>query len=306
MLSPAAGFFGYALVTVTATDLSGHAASDTFRVQVDPTGSQAMDVVIGSGHPGAVSYVDPDRSSGIVSLSGPGVATVHFGGVGVKLQGSRVTGSNVLVMGIDLSGTTAASQLTVKGRGGKDNAIFIGGFDDTGALGSATLIRSVVADVTIEGGVGTFRCDFANSGTLNLGAPLPHHNLQILVGAMFDENVVTTALIQQIRSFNWYNTDSVSESVQAPLLRKLIAFGNFTPGIQLTGVAGQRAPWAAACWFAARSADIGSSPAASPPSPSAASAQDFNASFPTPLRLAGCQGNLLRQPDRSLNWQPDD
>ncbi|HWE98140.1 MAG TPA: hypothetical protein VG269_29615, partial [Tepidisphaeraceae bacterium] len=50
-----------------------------------------------------------------------------------------------------------------------------------------------------------------------------------------DVNVTSAAPITAIRAGFWGNGDSVSEAVKAPYVRLVHAFGNFTPGLQLTG-----------------------------------------------------------------------
>lgn len=294
-LTPTSGVSGIAFVTVSATDLAGSTVNDTFRVIVTPAANRSLDVSIGATHPRTVSYKEADGTRGTVTLNGPGSAVVHFGGDGLHVTASNhVLGANVMVMGIDAAGTTGASTLTVRGTHGKDRITTIGGLTTDGAFGTVRMIRTQIqSDVTIPAGVGTFNVDFARGGTINLGTALaPNKRARVLQQSWFDENLVTTGAISEIHTFNWFNSDDVSESIQTPLLRKVVSFGNFTPGLQLSGVAGQQelgnkffvngaigGTWNVAGGVTSLKVGVID--------------RDFNGTFPAPIRSLRVVGNFL-------------
>jgi len=293
-LSPIAGKSGITFVRVTATDLVGHQVSDVFKVEVAPAAPRALDVTLGAGHARILTYTETDRSHGQINFEGPGTLIVHFAGDAPRLVdgGSRVTGQNLQVLGMDATGTTAQSSLTTRGHVGKDSIINVGSIVTDGAFGAMKLVRSFVqGEVTVPGGVGSFYCDFARGGTIDLGTPIaPGRSTNLTVSTIIDENLTTTARISQIRAFNWFNADDLSESVQAPVLSKLISFGNFTPGLQLSGAIG----------FAAlgRTQILGTiggtwSVAGGVPSLRVGSvAPDFDGTFPTPINSLSVKGNF--------------
>jgi hypothetical protein len=243
-LTPVTGASGFGFVSVSASDAFLGLSSgvvDVIRVQVSPSAARAMDVTIGgAGHPDVLSFAkETDGSRGDIHLSGPGSMVLHFAGDGLTLSsdGAHLAGHNVTLMGIDATGTTAASALVTRGHHGHDHEIEMGGLSTDGAFGSVKMVRTLVqSDVSIPRGVGRFSVDVARSGTINLGTPLAtNHPSEILFSGWLDENLVTTAPIHKLFGFNWSNSDNVSESFQAPLVSKLIAFGNFSPGLQLSG-----------------------------------------------------------------------
>lgn len=294
-LSPIAGKSGITFVRVTATDLVGHQVSDVFKVEVAPAAPRALDVTLGAGHAQIVTYREGDRSRGQINFQGPGTMVVHFAGDGIALVdgGSRVTGQNLQVLGIDATGTTAQSSLTTRAHVGKDSRIDFGSVVTDGAFGALKFVRTFVqGDITVPGGVGSFYCDLARGGTIDLGTPVaPGRSTSLTVSTIIDENLTTTARISEIHAFNWFNTDELSESVQAPVLSKLVSLGNFTPGLQLSGAAGFAALGGqvqilgaiGGTWNVAggvSSLRVGSV------------ASDFDGTFPTPIHSLSVKGNF--------------
>ena len=242
-LTPVTGVSGFGFVTVSAADAvigPSTGVADVIRVQITPSAPRSLDVTMGGGHPNVLNFAkESDGSIGQLSLSGPGSMVLHFAGDGLHLSadGMHVGGHNVTLMGIDATGTTAASSIVVRGHVGHDHEIEMGGLTTDGAFGSVKMVRALVqSDVTIPGGVGRFSVDVARGGTIDLGTPLVSKGpSSIIFSNWLDENLVTTGPIQKIFGGGWNNSDSISESVHAPLVRKLVAFGSFTPGLQLTG-----------------------------------------------------------------------
>ena len=95
----------------------------------------------------------------------------------------------------------------------------------------------VLGDITVPGGVTNFRVDGAKNGTITLGQsarPMP-----VKLSEFFDENFSTTSAISTLNAFEWINTDSIPESLQAAYINSLHATGNFEVGIQLSGTNAQ-------------------------------------------------------------------
>ena len=169
---------GVAHITVTATDLGGNIVNTAFDVQVGQT--QAL---LGKGQSKLVRFTDPDGTAAQITYSGPGTAAVSFGGLGLGTtpgKGGVVTiGGTPLAVTVTVTGATAASSLTITGKGGNGlvdiasitsdgpmraitgrNTSLDGSLTSAGAVASTTLGQVVTGVVTFNSG---------NASTFNVG-----------------------------------------------------------------------------------------------------------------------------------------
>lgn len=297
-LAPVAGQAGIAHVAVVATDLFGGTAVDNVRVEIEPSAARSLDVSLGAGQGSSVAFHQANHTHGTISYSGPGSAIVHFAGDNLHLSnsgGRHVGGQNVVVMGIDVTGSTNASSLTVRGQVTRKGVTRIGNVTSDGGFNTLRFRRTqIVGDLAAPGGVHHVRIDYAFEGTMTLGA-LPAGQLtDVRNFSWIDESLSNASPISLIRSFGWGNTDNVSEAVTTPYINRLISRGSMTPGLQLSGVG---APHGVAlrnfrvrgtiggAWSAAATANIHSLNVRG-------IASDFSATFASPLRSINDGGSL--------------
>ncbi|MDB5171422.1 MAG: peptidyl-prolyl cis-trans isomerase (rotamase) - cyclophilin family [Phycisphaerales bacterium] len=293
--NPAPGRSGIAHITVSGADQTGGFVTETFRVEVKPSAARSVDVTIGGNHPHSVLYRDANGFVGQISLGGPGTAVVHFGGDGLKLtsdaSGDHISGSNVQVVGIDATGTTAASSLKVDSITAhsirlRNDFVSVGSITTTGAFHDVQLIHGQLdGDLTVPGGVQLLRLDAARNGNVVLGGPVRGGVLTFFSAAMTDMNLSTPRPIGAMRVGFWGNSDSVSEAVQAPYIQLIHAFGGFNPGLQLSGAG---APGGRALGRMIIPGQVGGTWNIPGPVSSltvGGTANDFNATFAKPLGL---------------------
>src|SRR6185437_15252229 len=122
-LAYAAGQKGWAHITVTATDLGGGTASETYRVNVGTTGD-VTSVIAGAGGAKAVQIRQADGTLVTISLKGPGSATVQVSGDSFtktteKNHAILLSGPNDALATISTAGTNHSSVLTITTQHGK-------------------------------------------------------------------------------------------------------------------------------------------------------------------------------------------
>lgn len=297
-LAPVAGQSGIAHVAVVATDLLGGTAVDEVRVEIEPSAARSLEVSLGAGHGGSVGFHQADHTHGTISYSGPGSAIVQFAGDNLHVSnsgGRHIAGQNIVVMGIDVTGSTNASTLTVRGQITRKGVTRIGDVTSDGGFNMLRFARTqIVGDLTAPGGVRHIRIDYALEGTMSLGA-LPAGQLTDVHNfSWVDESLSNGSPISLIRTFGWGNSDNVSETLTAPYINRLISLGSMTPGLQLSGVG---APHGVAlrnfrvrgtiggAWSTAATANIHSLNVTG-------IASDFNATFASPLNSITDRGSL--------------
>ena len=294
-LNPAPGRSGFCHVTVVGTDLFGNKASDTILVEVAGVPARTLNVTLGAGQPRTLIYKQSDGSIGNIHLGGPGSAVVQLTGDAIRVNrsgGWHVTGQNVQVMGINATGTTASSTLTARGHGHLPT-ITLGSVITNGAFRSVIMTRTLLqGNLTAPGGIGYIKIEGATGGTIDSGAAIHGHKLYVRVGTWIDESLISAAPISTINAIDWANSDTASESVQAPYIGRVRSTGSFTPGLQLSGVG---APHGRSVGVLNIKGYIGGT-WNFPGSPSALSvggiSSDFNGTFTTPLRSLNVRGNF--------------
>ena len=192
-LTPGSGT-GIANITVTATDLGGNVARTAFQVGVGVTPTTPLNTALGAGGAKQIRFTDADGTVTMLTLTGPGSATLNMNGTVASQTLAKnkiltVTGTGLSVASISATGTTAASTLTITGHGG-NGIVSLGGLNDTGALRSLNAHNTDLAgNTTINGGVGSVNILSASSGTLSSTA-IGH----MIVKNDFAENVSASSV----------------------------------------------------------------------------------------------------------------
>jgi len=162
---------GIANITVMATDLGGNVASATFQVGVGIALSTPLTTPLGAGGAKQIRFTDADGTSTIVSLNGPGTATLNMDGsvAGQTLSRSKiltVSGTSLQLASIAATGTTAATTITLAGHGG-NGVVELGGISTDGALKALSARTTALSGAnTINGGVGAVSLLSATGATM--------------------------------------------------------------------------------------------------------------------------------------------
>ncbi|MFN4243955.1 MAG: peptidylprolyl isomerase [Tepidisphaerales bacterium] len=188
-----------------------NATDGAFRFNV--VGEVGSEVALGSGGARSVVFVDGDGTRATFSLRGPGSGRLHFTGDGLTATTVRgvttVTGSNVVLTDIALSGTTAGSTLSLTTRGG-NQAIDVGeltaespvrglalrglrltsSLSLPGVTGSVQLggLSGVTASVTGPGVIGSLQLGDVTGGTLTVNGTVRSMSLGAVSGVTLTVN----------------------------------------------------------------------------------------------------------------------
>lgn len=146
---------------------------------------------VGDGAARSVSFTDADGSTGVVALRG-GTADLQFEnatGQTNKKGVIVVSGTNVRLLGITATGTTAASKLLIRGAGGADGAVDVPALTADGALNSlGGLGVNLTGAATVGGPVN--KTTFTRMTNATLTAP-SIRNMKV-VGDVVGSNVSLT------------------------------------------------------------------------------------------------------------------
>jgi hypothetical protein len=227
---------GFAHIAILASAPDGSTASQTLRVQVTAAPDRTLTVPIGTPGHGTFRFVQANQTIGQISLIGPGSGTITLGGDNLSLVGDHTRGANQELENINLTGTTAATQLVITGVEAKGGRLLadIGNIASDGSIGTIRIQKvDLVGDVTLQGGVSSINIADAQSSTLSFGQSIGAIGLK--VGFFADVNLSTPAPFGLIQGGNWVSTDSVAESLQAAYINRIFTNSNFDVGVQLTG-----------------------------------------------------------------------
>jgi hypothetical protein len=234
-LTPSAS--GFARITAQAKAPDGSLAIDTFRLQVTASAERSLEVPIGGPGPTQFRFVMANHTAATITLTGPGSGTIRLGGDNLSLNGSQARGANQEVEAITLSGTTAATQLTITGVSAKRGTLYadVGHIIDTdGSLGALRIKKVFLdGDLNVAGAVSTMTIDAARNGTMTLGQS--NGPIGLTFGTISDESLSTPAPFSQVRGGAWFSSDSVPETFKAAYLGRVFTTSHFDVGVQLTG-----------------------------------------------------------------------
>lgn len=232
-LAYAAGQKGWAHVTVTATDLGGGTASETFRVNVGTTGD-VTSVVAGASGAKAVQIRQADGTLVTIALEGPGSATVQISGDSFtktteKDHAILVSGANDALATISTAGTNHSSALTITAQHGK--SVSLSELSTSSDLGSVNGKNTILTGgLTAIGSIKNIVLQEARDGTISVGTASQPLTLKIS-GAVSDESIHSAASIQSLTVSSWDGVSNTTSSIDAP------SIGTFTVRKDLANVA---------------------------------------------------------------------
>jgi len=209
---------GIAHITVTATDLGGNQVQTAFDVQVGQT-----QAILGKGQSKLVKFTDPDGTVGQITYSGPGAATVSFGGLGLSTtpgKGGVVTiGGTPNGITVAVTGATAASSLTITGKGG-NGMVDLAGITSDGPMRAINgRNTSVTGDVTSAGGIGSAILAQVVGGNVKFLAGAVG---TFSVGTMTNSGLFTAGPVKSVITNTW-----TGGAIQVTDIGKLTAKGAF-------------------------------------------------------------------------------
>ena len=223
-LAYAAGQKGWAHITVTATDLGGGTASETFRVNVGTTGD-VTSVVAGASGAKAVEIHQADGTLVTISLKGPGSATVQVSGDSFtktteKNHAILLSGPNDALATISTAGTNHSSVLTITTQHGK--SVSLSQLSTSSDLGSVNGKNTILTgDLTAIGSIKNITLQAAQNGTIRIGSASQPLTLKIS-GAVNAESIHSAASIQNMSVSSWDGLSNTTSSIDAPSIGTVI------------------------------------------------------------------------------------
>jgi peptidyl-prolyl cis-trans isomerase A (cyclophilin A) len=213
-LSYGAGRRGTANITVTATPMAGGpAAVTTFAAGVGQ-----LDVQVGgeSGNT-SLSFREDDGTVGTLSIKGRAPATVRLAGNDLTQATTRgrlaVGGTGVSLVLVTLTGTTAATTVTLSGKGG-DRVLPLGSLSADAPV-KAIVARgvSLTGSITTSGAVGALTLGNATGATINLGGDAAAAGSAITVGTMTDTDLLSGGPVRSLKVAGTANTDAEQDVI---------------------------------------------------------------------------------------------
>jgi hypothetical protein len=230
LYTPTAGFVGTDSFTYTVADSSGQASvPGTVTLDVGTSISN----VKGAAH--SLSFIDAAGGLETVSLN-RGTAELFFTGTGsltvAKNSKATVTGSGLNLSDIQLTGTTAASALSIKGS--VKTPVTVAGISGSALLGSISAPSANLSGTIDLPSVGAISAGTITNATITIGAGAPGH-FALTSGAVSNTTLTSAVRITSIRSTAWAGTQTIT----APALASLsIATGGITAALMIAGAIG--------------------------------------------------------------------
>jgi Bacterial Ig domain len=261
--TPAENFVGGDSFTYTVADNNG-LTSNTATVNINV----GTEISSAKGAAKTLVYTDENGTPVTITIS-KGVADVFFDGIGTVVSTVKgkttVAGSSLRARQISLSGTTAASTLTISGGKGKGQ-VNLGGISDTSPLGSisaattnlsatgstkalatglntgilsadANLVATPIASAgTLNlAGVKTISLNTASNAVITLGGAGVTSTSVTFAGAVTDTSLTSTVALNAVKARSWVNdnltTNSESVTLTAPSIKSLTIAGVFDAGL---------------------------------------------------------------------------
>jgi hypothetical protein len=237
--------------TITYTPAANYVGSDSFTYTVrDDNGqiSNAATVSVYVGVPVSTAkgsyrtlkYTDTGGTPVTLTLN-RGVADVYFSGTGsaasvLKGLTTTVSGSRMFIQQLTLTGTTAASTLSISAR--STGNVALGGVTDTGTLGNFNAVTTNLSGTAEFGGLNNLNLrsvvetsNGANVITVGNG----NKSLAVNITNASDTSLTSAVAIRSLKTNSWTNTANGTLAVTAPSLSSLAVKGAFSPSLILTG-----------------------------------------------------------------------
>ena len=158
-------------ITVTGSALDGSTVTQTFQL----TTSALAATLGGTAGVRTARFIDNNGTSGTISYRGPGAATLNFVGTGVTdvLSGGSllVTGTNLALSNLDVTGSTAATSISINARGGTYRVLVLNGFSSDSSIGSFNApFVDLLGQTYVNGTINNLTADYVESGSLSASA----------------------------------------------------------------------------------------------------------------------------------------
>jgi cyclophilin family peptidyl-prolyl cis-trans isomerase len=229
---------GTADVTVISTDAQGQSVTQTFTATA--TEAPQLAVTLG-GTSGAqsVTFTDADGTASTVSLRGPGTATVTLDGTGLTQATNRgrvtVTGAPAGITSVAITGASAATALTVNGRGG-NGVVNLGGLTSDAALKSlAGKPAALTGALSVTGAVGKLDLGNTTNATITLGGAATDKPGVVTLGDAAGTAITSSAPLKSVTATSFAAGQSGRATIAAPALDALTARGDMTQDVDVAG-----------------------------------------------------------------------
>jgi len=228
---PANGFIGSDSFTYTVDDVNGK-TSNAATVDV----STGLGLSSAKGGDKTLTYTDAAGTVTTISLNIGSAALAISGNASAVTKAGKITlvGTSDIT-GITLSGTTAASVLTIKSRGG-DGVVSIDDIDDTAAMGkivAPTLDFTGTADID---GLSGLQVAQLNGATLTIGSGGPTA-LAIISPTITGATITAAGEVVSITAATF--TNSTLNAQSAKTIKVSGAVSSLTAGFTAVAIAGQ-------------------------------------------------------------------
>jgi hypothetical protein len=174
--------------------------------------------VLGQGGARIVHFKDANGINTTLSLAGPGSATLQFNGTGVtqtlsKQKVMTVTGSNLSLSSVAITGATAATNLNITGTGGS-GSIAIGSITSDASLRSINATRAALSgNLSVTGTVGRVAMASATGGVMSVSGT--SGTLTLAIGS------ITNETISSGETLSVQSTTLDPSSISAPSITRL-------------------------------------------------------------------------------------
>lgn len=201
-----------------------------------------VEVAFGDGGAKAVLYTDTDGTAAQVQLKGA-QGTLNFTGTDILVED---LGSKILVSGIDvelysigLTGTSAGTALTMKAKGGLDGIMAFNSLTADGDLKQVNGKGAVLTgDMDVTGTLAKLMLTgtAGDQGTITVGAPATDGpSLAVKMGAVSDLNIDSATPIKSLAVDEWTDTDAEPDGIAAPWMKALKTKGDFDAAVNVAG-----------------------------------------------------------------------
>jgi len=232
---------------MTTADLNGDGLPDVivglgpfFRVLMNtsnvtppPTSTPAsLTATLSSNH--SLAFTNSSGFRTTVSLKGPGSAQVQFGGVDLAQNGSTVSGTDISVDSVTLSGTNSGSSLAVQTRG-KNSTVEIGAITDDSSIGSIEAPTALLrGNIHIAGNVGRIDLDTATDDTITVGAANSIAPFSLNVQRADGLTLTSFQPISVVNAGQWISSDGTAATINARSIGAIHTQVSFSANLFLT------------------------------------------------------------------------
>lgn len=232
--TPDADFLGSDTFTYTVTDNDGD-TSNTATVSVSV---QSVAVTIGDAGVKQVVFTDADGTVVTIKAS-KASADVGFDGENIQFvttsKGTTVTGDNVRVVGINITGATSASSLSIAAKGG-DGFVDIANIATDGELKTISAkSTNLTGELDAAGAIASITFNNIVGAEISLGAAAnPALALALKFNTATNSSLTSAVGIKSLAGNSWLVNDD-DDAIAAPWLGSLSLKGDLNADIELSG-----------------------------------------------------------------------